>query len=292
MTATILNGRTMSAELKVELRDDVQRYVQRYGNAPGLVIVRVEGDAASGVYSRAILRIANDIGVLARLELLPAVTTPEELRSTLLELNSDVNVHGIIVQMPLPTHLTQEIVTNTIAVEKDIDGISPLSAGNLCLGVPGFLPSTAAAVMEIFERSQLPLEGKHVVILGRSNVVGKPLAQLFLQKNATVTICHSRTPELSFFTQQADVLVAAVGRPKMVRAEMVGMGAVVIDVGTNALPEGGIIGDVDFATVQEVASAITPTPGGVGPLTNALLLKQCVKAAWYQASLHAENTHS
>lgn len=283
MTATILNGRAMSAELKVELREDVQRYLQRYGRAPGLVIVRVEGDAASGVYSKSILRIANDIGVQARLELLPVATTPAELRSMLLALNSDAGVHGIIVQMPLPGHLPQEIVTNTIAVEKDIDGISPLSAGRLCLGVPGFLPSTAAAVMEIFARSRLPLEGKHVVVLGRSNVVGKPLALLFLQKNATVTVCHSRTPDLPSLTRQADILVAAVGRPAMVNAEMVRPGAVVIDVGINALPEGGIVGDVDFAALQEVASAITPTPGGVGPLTNVLLFKQCMQAAWSQS---------
>ncbi len=283
MTATILNGRAMSAELKVELREDVQRYLLQHGHAPGLVIVRVEGDAASGVYSKSILRIANDIGVNARLELLPATTTPDELRSVLLALNSDADVHGIIVQMPLPGHLPQEIVTNTIAVEKDIDGISPLSAGRLCLGVPGFLPSTAAAVMEIFARSQLPLEGRHVVVLGRSNVVGKPLALLFLQKNATVTICHSRTPNLPALTRQADVLVAAVGRPAMIQAEMVRPGAIVIDVGINALPEGGIVGDVDFASVQEIASAITPTPGGVGPLTNVLLLKQCMQAAWSQS---------
>ncbi|GAC1373211.1 MAG: tetrahydrofolate dehydrogenase/cyclohydrolase catalytic domain-containing protein [Ktedonobacteraceae bacterium] len=292
MTATILNGRTMSGELKVELRADVQRYVAQYKHAPGLVVVRVEGDAASGVYSKAILRVASDIGVQARLELLPPTTTPAELRSTLLTLNNDVNVHGVIVQMPLPTHLSQEIVTNTIAIEKDIDGISPLSAGRLYLGVPGFLPSTAAAVMEIFERSKLALEGKHIVILGRSNVVGKPLALLFLQKNATVTVCHSRTPDLASFTRRADVLIAAVGRPNMVQADMVRPGAIIIDVGINALPEGGIVGDVDFPSVQGVASAITPTPGGVGPLTNALLLKQCVQAAWFQARQRLEDTQA
>ncbi len=283
MTATILNGRAMSAELKVELREDVQRYLQRYSSAPSLIIVRLEGDAASGVYSKSILRIANEIGVQARLDLLPATTTPSELRSMLLALNSDTGVHGIIVQMPLPAHLPQEIVVNTIAIEKDIDGISPLSAGRLSLGVPGFLPSTAAAVMELFARSHLPLEGKHVVILGRSNVVGKPLALLCLQKNATVTICHSRTPDLASFTHQADILIAAVGHPGMVNAEMVRAGAVVIDVGINALPEGGIVGDVDFAALQDVASAITPTPGGVGPLTNVLLLRQCIQAAWSQS---------
>ncbi|GLV56234.1 bifunctional protein FolD [Dictyobacter sp. S3.2.2.5] len=288
MTAAILNGRTMSAELKDELRQEVQRYEQRYGHVPGLAIVLVEGDAASGFYSKAILKIAREIGAAARLESLPAQTTAEELRAALLRLNSDERVHGIIVQMPLPAHLPQELVADTIAPEKDIDGISPMSAGNLCLGLPSFQPSTAAAVIEILERGKIELEGKHVVVLGRSNVVGKPLALLLLQKNATVTICHSRTPDLASFTRQADVLVAAVGRATMVKAEMVRPGATVIDVGTNALPEGGMVGDVDYAAVLEVAGAITPVPGGVGPLTNALLFKQCVAAAWQQAAQHTD----
>jgi methylenetetrahydrofolate dehydrogenase (NADP+)/methenyltetrahydrofolate cyclohydrolase len=286
MTATILDGRAMSADLRAELRTDVARYVQEHGQAPGLVIVRVEGDAASGVYSKAILRIANEIGVQARLELLPTQTLPDELRSTLRRLNNEKTVQGIIVQMPLPAHLPQEIVTETIAAEKDIDGISIQSAGHLFLGLPGLLPSTAAAVMEILERSKTPLEGKRVVVLGRSNVVGKPLALLLLQKHATVTICHSRTADLASVTRQADVLIAAVGRPKMVTAEMVRPGATVIDVGINALPEGGIVGDVDYTSVSEVAGAITPTPGGVGPLTNVLLLKQCIQAAWHQLRSH------
>jgi len=282
MTATILDGRAMSADLRAELRTDVACYVQECGQAPCLVIVRVEGDVASGVYSKAILRIANEIGVQARLELLPVQTSPDELRSTLIRLNNDNAVQGIIVQMPLPAHLPQEIVTETIAAEKDIDGISVQSAGRLFLGLPGLLPSTVAAVMEILERSKTPLEGKHVVVLGRSNVVGKPLALLLLQKHATVTICHSRTVDLLSVTRQADILIAAVGRPKMVTAEMVRPGATVIDVGINALPEGGIVGDVDYASVSEVAGALTPTPGGVGPLTNVLLLKQCVQTAWHQ----------
>jgi methylenetetrahydrofolate dehydrogenase (NADP+) / methenyltetrahydrofolate cyclohydrolase len=283
MTATILSGRTMGAELKTELREDVQRYAQSYGHVPGLVIVKVEGDAASGVYSKAILRIANDLGVEARLEALPAETTAEELRSTLVRLNQDAAVHGIIVQMPLPAHLSQDLVANTIAAEKDIDGISPVSIGRLSLGLPSFQPSTAAAVMEILSRSNTPLEGKHVVVVGRSNVVGKPLSLLLLQKNATVTICHSRTQDLPSFTRQADVIVAAVGRANMITAEMVSPGATVIDVGINALPEGGIVGDVDYTSVQNVAGAITPVPGGVGPLTNVLLLKQCIQAAWQQS---------
>jgi methylenetetrahydrofolate dehydrogenase (NADP+)/methenyltetrahydrofolate cyclohydrolase len=175
------------------------------------------------------------------------------------------------------------MVAETIASNKDIDGISPHSAGNLFLGLPSFLPSTAAAVMEMLERTQTPLEGRRVVVISRSNVVGKPLAMMLVQKNATVTICHSRTPHLAAVTRQADVLVAAAGCARMVTAEMVKPGAIVIDVGINALSDGGMVGDVDFASVREVAGAITPVPGGVGPLTNVVLLKQCVQAAWQLA---------
>lgn len=269
----------MGAEIKAELRSEVNRYVQVQGSPPGLVIVRVGGDAASGVYSKAILRIADEIGVNARLEHLPTLTSPDELRSLLLQLNNDRTVHGLLVQMPLPAHLSQRMVADTILPSKDIDGISPRSAGDLFLGLPSFLPSTAAAVMEILERIQTPLEGKRAVIVGRSNVVGKPLAMMLLQKNATVTICHSRTANLPDFTRQADVLIVAVGRPDMITAAMVHPGAIVIDVGINALPDGSIVGDVDFASVRQVAGALTPTPGGVGPLTNIMLLKQCIQAA-------------
>ncbi len=280
MTAHIIDGRAMGAEIKAELRGEVQRYREVQGCTPGLVIVLVGGDAASSVYSKAILRVAGEVGVEARLEQLSALTSSDELRSVLMYLNNDDAVQGIIVQMPLPAHLPQKMVADTVVSSKDIDGISPRSAGNLFLGLPSFLPSTAAAVMEILERTQTPLAGKRVVILGRSNVVGKPLSLMLLQKNATVTICHSRTANLVNFTRKADVLIAAVGRPRMITADMVRPGAVVIDVGINALPQGGIVGDVDFASVREVASALTPTPGGVGPLTNVLLLKQCVQAAW------------
>lgn len=282
MTARILDGRSLSAELRGELRANVERYQQRYEQAPGLVIVRVEGDAASAVYGKAILRLAKEVGVLARLELLPPQTTAQALQAALQQLNQDHTTHGILVEMPLPAHLEQSIVANTIAPEKDIDGISPLSAGKLLLGEPGFLPSTAAAVMEVLERSQIELEGKHAVVLGRSNVVGKPLSLLLLRKNATVTVCHSRTVDLPAVARQADILIAAIGRSRLVTAEYVRPGATVIDVGINALPEGGIVGDVDFASVQEVAGALTPVPGGVGPLTNVLLLKQCIQAAWRQ----------
>ncbi len=282
MIATILDGRAIGAEIKAELRGDIEKYVHEQGRPPGLVIVRVAGDTASGVYSKAILRVAEEIGLQARLDQLPTRISPDELRAILLQLNCDDSVQGIIVQMPLPGHLSQKMVVDTISPVKDIDGISPRSAGNLFLGLPSFLPATAAAVLEILERTQTPLEGKRAVIISRSNVVGKPLAMMLLQKNATVTVSHSRTVDLAGFTRQADVLVAAAGRANMITADMVRPGSMVIDVGINQLPGGGIVGDVDFAPVSEVAGALTPTPGGVGPLTNILLLKQCVQAAWQQ----------
>jgi methylenetetrahydrofolate dehydrogenase (NADP+) / methenyltetrahydrofolate cyclohydrolase len=282
--ATLLDGRTLGNEMRAELRADVQRYMQQHGNPPGLVIVRVGEDAASGYYTRSILRTAKDIGVQADLKQLSEHVTADELRAELRRSNEDAATHGIIVQMPLPAHLPQSIVAETLSAAKDVDGISPVSAGHLLLGAPTFLPSTAAAVIEILERSKIPLEGKHAVVLGRSNVVGKPLAMLLLQRNATVTICHSRTHDLANVTRQADILVAAIGRAQMVTAQMVRPGTTVIDVGINEKPGGGVVGDVDFASVSEVAGAITPTPGGVGPLTNVVLMKQCIQAAWQQAN--------
>jgi methylenetetrahydrofolate dehydrogenase (NADP+)/methenyltetrahydrofolate cyclohydrolase len=280
VTAQILDGRAMGAQIKEELRDDVARFANVYGTAPGLVIVRVGNDSASGVYSKAILRVADEVGLRARMEQLASRTAPDELRSALIQLNNDATTQGIIVQMPLPAHLSQKMVIDTINASKDIDGISPRSAGNLFLGLPSFLPATAAAVIEILERASIPLDGQRTIVISRSNVVGKPLAMMLLQKNATVTVCHSRTANLPYYTRQADVLVAAAGRARMITADMVRPGATVIDVGINAIPEGGIVGDIDFEAVKEVAGALTPTPGGVGPLTNILLLKQCMQAAW------------
>ncbi len=282
MTAIILDGRAIGAEIKAELRADIEKYVYEQGRPPGLFIVRVGGDTASGVYSKAILRVAEEIGVKARLDQFPTRISADELRAILMQLNCDETVQGIIVQMPLPGHLSQKMVADMINSSKDIDGISPRSAGNLFLGLPSFLPATVAAVMEILDRIRVPLEGKRAVIISRSNIVGKPLAMLLVQKNATVTVSHSHTVDLAGFTRQADVLVAAAGRANMITADMVHPGAIVIDVGINELSGGGIVGDVDFTHVSEIAGAITPTPGGVGPLTNILLLKQCVHAAWQQ----------
>ena len=282
MTATILDGRVIGAEIKAELREGIANYQHMQGRPPGLSIVRVGSDTASGVYSKSILRIAEEIGVKARLDQFPTRISADELCEILMRLNYDETVQGIIVQMPLPGHLSQKMVADLISSSKDIDGISPRSAGNLFLGLPSFLPATVAAVMEILERIQVILQGKRAVVISRSNIVGKPLAMMLLQKNATVTVIHSHTVDLAGFTRQADVLVAAAGHANMITADMVRPGAIVIDVGINQLPGGGIVGDVDFTSVSEVAGAITPTPGGVGPLTNILLLKQCVRAAWQQ----------
>ena len=287
MTAQIIDGKAMAAELRAELRADVERYVRQQGQIPEVVVVRVGGDAASGVYSKAILRSAEGVGLTARLEQMPTRISADELQELLQQLNASAHTRGIIVQMPLPGHLAQQMVADTVEAEKDIDGISPRSAGNLFLGLPSFLPATAAAVMEILERTHTPLAGKRAVIISRSNVVGKPLALMLLQKNATVTVCHSRTSDLASLTRQADVLVAAAGRVRMVTGEMVKPGATVIDVGINENPDGsaGIVGDVDFASVQIVAGALTPVPGGVGPLTNLLLLKQCMQSAWQSVAV-------
>jgi|SRR5258708_3736536 methylenetetrahydrofolate dehydrogenase (NADP+)/methenyltetrahydrofolate cyclohydrolase len=287
MTAQTIDGKAMAAELRAELRSDVAKYIQQQGVTPEVVVVRVGGDTASGVYSKAILRAAENVGLAARLEQLPMRTSAEELQELLQQLNTSGQTRGVIVQMPLPGHLSQQMVADTVVAEKDIDGISPRSAGNLFLGLPSFLPATAAAVMEILERTHTPLDGKRAIVISRSNVVGKPLAMMLLQKHATVTVCHSRTSDLAALTRQADILVAAAGRAHMVTGEMIKPGATVIDVGINENPNGsgGIVGDVDFASVQQVAGAITPVPGGVGPLTNLLLLKQCMQGAWEAAAV-------
>jgi methylenetetrahydrofolate dehydrogenase (NADP+)/methenyltetrahydrofolate cyclohydrolase len=282
MTARVIDGKGMAVHLRAQLRADVEHYVRQQGQIPEVVVVRVGGDAASGVYSKAILRAAAGVGMTAHLEQLPARTSAEELQALLHRLGMQSRTRGIVVQMPLPAHLSQRMVADTVVAYKDIDGISPRSAGNLFLGLPSFLPATAAAVMEILERTCTPLEGRRAVVISRSNVVGKPLAMMLLQKHATVTICHSHTSDLARYTRQAEILVAAAGRAQMVTGEMVRPGATVIDVGINEHPDGsgGIVGDVDFASVQAVAGALTPVPGGVGPLTNLLLLKQAMQGAW------------
>jgi methylenetetrahydrofolate dehydrogenase (NADP+)/methenyltetrahydrofolate cyclohydrolase len=278
MAAQILDGRALGAIIKEELKIKAKQRAEALGWPPGLAIVRVGEDPASGVYTRQLLRVAGEIGIEAQLLTLDSDTTTDDLLCEEIQrLNSDQHVQGIIIQMPLPPHLSQQSVANTILSTKDVDGISPRSAGNLFLGLPSFVPSTCAAVMEVLDRAGIDPADKRAVVVGHSNVVGKPLSFLLLQRNATVSICGRLTRDLGAMTRQGDILVSAAGQAGLITAGMVKPGAAVIDVGINVKPEGGITGDVDYEAVKEVASAITPVPGGIGQLTNLMVMKQTVE---------------
>lgn len=278
MTAQILDGRALGAVIKEELKAKAKRRAEELGWPPGLAIVRVGNDPASGVYSKQLMRVAGEIGIEAQLIALDSeATTDEILREEIERLNNDGHVQGILIQMPLPPHLSQQAVATTIISSKDVDGISTRSAGNLFLGLPSFVPSTCAAVMEVLDRHQIALERKRAVVVGYSNVVGKPLSFLLLQRNATVSICGKLTRDLGAMTRQGDILVSATGVAGLITAQMVKPGATVIDVGINIKPEGGITGDVDFEAIKEVAGAITPVPGGVGQLTNLMVMKHTIE---------------
>jgi methylenetetrahydrofolate dehydrogenase (NADP+)/methenyltetrahydrofolate cyclohydrolase len=278
MPAQILDGRALAATIKEELKVKARKRAEALGWPPGLAIVRVGEEAASGVYIKQLLRVAAEIGVEAQLISLDSDTTIDEtLAEEITRLNQDAHIQGILIQMPLPPHLSQQNAANALASTKDVDGISPRSAGNLFLGLPSFVPSTCAAVMEVLDRSGIPLDGKRAVVVGRSNVVGKPLSLLLLQRNATVSVCGRATRDLSALTRQADILIAAAGQARLITAGMVKPGAAVIDVGINVKPEGGITGDVEFEGVKEVAGALTPVPGGIGVLTNLMVMKQTIE---------------
>lgn len=278
MTAQILDGRALGAIIKEELKAKAKQRAEELGWSPGLAIVRVGSDPASGVYSKQLMRVAGEIGIEAQLIALDSETTTDDiLREEIERLNSDDHIQGILIQMPLPPHLSQQVVATTITSTKDVDGISTRSAGNLFLGLPSFVPSTCAAVMEVLDRHQFALDRKRAVVVGYSNVVGKPLSFLLLQRNATVSICGKLTRDLGAITRQGDILISATGVAGLITAEMVKPGAAVIDVGINVKPEGGITGDVDFEAVKEVAGAITPVPGGVGQLTNLMVMKHIVE---------------
>jgi methylenetetrahydrofolate dehydrogenase (NADP+)/methenyltetrahydrofolate cyclohydrolase len=274
---TLIDGRAISKTILESLTGDVAA-LRDAGTPPTLAIVVPTDDEATAWYVRSIVRTATKAGVDARqIDLHDGGA--EELTAQLDALSADEGVHGIICQTPLPKGVTLDQVGQHIAVEKDVDGANPESLGRLAAGLPAFAPATAQAVVEILRREQTPLSGADVVVVGRSNVVGKPAALLLLAENATVTICHSRTRDLAAHTRQADVLVAAVGRARMLGADHVKPGAVVIDVGTNPTEDGQLVGDVDTDAVEPVAAAITPVPGGVGPVTTALLLRNVVAAA-------------
>jgi methylenetetrahydrofolate dehydrogenase (NADP+)/methenyltetrahydrofolate cyclohydrolase len=281
--ARLLQGAPIAAEIRASVKDDVAAFKRRHGFSPALAVVIVGRDAPSAVYLEQILRSCRNVGIIGHRVEIPGRVSAAALRRRIVELNEDPLVSGIIVQMPLPKRIPLATVVDTLDPAKDIDGIDPRNVGLMTLGYEGFLPTTAQAAVEILKRCGVGLEGKRAVVVGRSNVVGKPAAILLLRENATVTICHSRTRDLAGILRTAEIVVVAVGKPGLVTGAMLRRGAVVVDVGINVVG-GKIVGDVDFESARQVAAAITPVPGGVGPVTNALLLTHLLRAANKQAA--------
>lgn len=278
MSAQLLDGKLMSDELRVRIAERVAALKEK-GVTPGLAVILVGEDPASQIYVRNKEKGCEQVGMHSVAIRLPAETTQEELESRIRALNADASIHGILVQLPLPRHLDEAAALAVIVPEKDVDGFHVQNAGKLMSGLPGVVACTPKGAMEMIRRSGVDLSGKEAVVVGRSNIVGKPMAMLLLQANCTVTMCHSRTADLAAHTRRADVLVAAVGKAKFITADMVKPGAIVIDVGINRNAEGKVVGDVDFDAVKEVASWITPVPGGVGRMTITMLLENTVEAA-------------
>jgi methylenetetrahydrofolate dehydrogenase (NADP+)/methenyltetrahydrofolate cyclohydrolase len=278
----LLRGGPIAAEVRAAVAADLVAFREAHGFVPALAVVIVGRDAPSTVYLHKILDGCRTVGIVDRLIELPENASPARVAAAVAALNADPAVAGIIVQMPLPSTIPLRTVIDVLDPAKDIDGIHPLNAGLLALGYEGFLPATAHAAVEILKRSGIPLEGRRAVVVGRSNVVGKPAALLLLREHATVTICHSRTVDLARQVRDAEIVIVAAGRPGLITGEMLRPGAVVVDVGIN-VREGRIVGDVDAASAAPVVSAIAPVPGGVGPLTNAILLSHLMRAARNQA---------
>ena len=280
MTAKILDGKSLAKQIRRELALEVADFIQNNAATPCLAAVLVGSDPASEVYVRNKRRDCEEVGMQSQLHKLSEETTQAELLKLVSTLNRDDQVHGILVQLPLPGHINTEAVLEAISPAKDVDAFHPENVGRLVQGRPVFLPCTPHGVVELLRRNDLPLAGKHVVVIGRSDIVGKPLSIMMAQKgsDATVTLCHSRTADLPAIARQADVLVVAIGRANFVTAEMVKPGAIVVDVGINRT-DAGLVGDVDFEAVSQVAGHITPVPGGVGPLTRVMLLVNTLNAA-------------
>ena len=277
MAAKIIDGKALAAELRTALAPAVAALAAR-GAQPGLAAILAGDDPASRTYVRNKVRACEETGVRSELHRFPADVSQPALLGCVAALNRDPRVHGILVQLPLPAHIDAERVLSAVSALKDVDGFHAENLGLLARGTPRFVPCTPAGVLHLLERAGVPLAGRHAVVIGRSSIVGKPLALLLLQRDATVTICHSKTEHLAELARRADVLVAATGRARMVGAAMVKPGACVIDVGTSRDAEGKLAGDVDFAAVREVAGCITPVPGGVGPMTVAMLVANTVRA--------------
>ncbi|MDX6684153.1 MAG: methylenetetrahydrofolate dehydrogenase / methenyltetrahydrofolate cyclohydrolase [Baekduia sp.] len=282
--ASIIDGKAIAAKVRAEVARDVEAFVARTGRRPGLATLLVGADPASEVYVAAKQKASREVGIEPFDHRLGADATNDEVEAAIAQLNADENVSGILCQLPVPDHLDGVHLTGLIDAAKDVDGLTPLSAGLLALGREGLRPCTPAGVMVLLAETGVELTGAHAVVVGRSNLFGKPMAQLLLGANATVTIAHSRTKDLAAVCREADVLVAAVGRAKMVQAEWVKPGATVIDVGITRT-EAGLVGDVDFDPVKDVAGAITPVPGGVGPMTIAMLLRNTLTAAEHAAAV-------
>ena len=284
MTAQLIDGNALSRQLRTEVAARTAALKDR-GISPGLAVVLVGDNPASQVYVRNKVKACEDVGFHSVLEKYDASMTEEQLLARVQALNNDPSIHGILVQLPLPKHFDEEKVLEAISVEKDVDGFHAENVGALSQGAPRFIPCTPYGVMKMFEKGNVDLTGQEAVVIGRSNIVGKPMAMLLINAGATVTVCHSRTRDLNFHTRRADIVVAAVGKPKFVKGDMIKPGAVVIDVGINRLPDGKLCGDVDFDDCLKVAGQITPVPGGVGPMTITMLLANTIEAAERKAGI-------
>jgi methylenetetrahydrofolate dehydrogenase (NADP+)/methenyltetrahydrofolate cyclohydrolase len=286
MAAEIIDGKAIAADVRAQVARDVEAYRERFGSSPGLATVLVGEDAASKIYVGGKHRASEEIGIRSIAHDLPADTSEDDLVELVEELNADEAVNGFIVQLPLPGHIDPARVIGAIDPRKDVDGLTPTNAGLLVQGRKALVPATPSGVLELLRRSGAELEGAEAVVVGRSDLVGRPVASLLLAENATVTMCHSRTRDLAEVCRRGDVLVAAVGRPRLITGDMVRPGATVIDVGTTRTEE-GLTGDVDFESAAERARAITPVPGGVGPMTIAMLLRNTLVAARNQVSVRS-----
>jgi methylenetetrahydrofolate dehydrogenase (NADP+)/methenyltetrahydrofolate cyclohydrolase len=279
MTARIIDGKAIAQKVRDEVKEEVARFVAAHGRPPGLDVVLVGDDPASQVYTRNKEKASNEVGMRGRLHRLPATSSEAEVMALVASLVEDAEVDGILVQLPLPKHIREDRVLDAVGAEKDVDGFHPLNAGLLSAGRGGLVPCTPRGCMRLLAEAGTALHGARAVVVGRSNIVGKPMAQLLLAQHATVTIAHSRTKDLGALCREADVLVAAVGKAKMIQGDWVKEGATVIDVGINRDAAGKLIGDVDFEAAKERAAWITPVPGGVGPMTIACLLENTLLAA-------------
>ncbi len=278
MSAKILDGKALSKQMRSELTEDVSAFVQKHGFPPKLVIFRAGDDPASVWYAKSIMKTASKVGIEAVEDLHPATASQEELVQAVESLSKDDSVHGVILQEPFPEGVEGAALVSALDPAKDVDGVHPVNAGRLLRNEPGFVPATPLGGLELLERNGITIKGARAVIVGRSDIVGKPMALLLLHRHATVTICHSRTKDLAWETSHADILVAAVGRARMITGDMIKPGAVVVDFGTNYEGE-KLVGDVDFESARDVAGYITPVPGGTGPMTTVMLLYNVLSAA-------------